>query len=55
LTRHFDYAQQQQAKYVGIIGNNELTNQTINLKDQKTLNQQEVKIIDLQNFLSKNF
>lgn len=53
LDKHFKYAQNQNAKYVIIIGPKEIKKDVVIIKDQKTMKQEEVKISDITNYLLK--
>lgn len=53
LEKHFKYAQSQGAKYVIIIGPKDIKNQTVLVKNQKTMKQEEVKISNIVDYFIK--
>lgn len=54
LTKHFKYAEKVNANFVIIIGEKEIRENCVIVKNQKTLQQEKVKIDDLVNFIVKN-
>lgn len=54
LTKHFKYAEKVNAQFVIIIGEKEIRESCVLVKNQKTLKQEKVKIDDLVSFIIKN-
>lgn len=54
IDKHFKYAQNLEPKYICIIGNEELKNNVVTVRDQKTFTEQKVKMNEIVDFLSKN-
>lgn len=53
LEKHFKYAQNQKAKYVAILGKNEIKKGVVLVKDQTTMKQEEVKLNELVQYIVK--
>lgn len=53
LEKHFKYAQNQKAKFVIIIGPNEIKKDIVLVKNQKTMKQEEVKLGEIVNYILK--
>ncbi len=53
LEKHFKYAKDNNAKFVIILGDKEIQNDTVIIKDQRSLTQQEIKVNKLFDYLKE--
>ena len=52
MKKQFEYADKKQIPYVGVIGSNEITNETVMLKNMQAGTQQEIKTVELIDYLN---